>query len=234
MKFSFENKNLSEMSKTIDANLFHQNFQSINGLTRTGTLTGLVLTKLTLPDSSDDFASPIPEITQAENNILNVATASYLGLVVTNGSPELRYFDWVITTPLLTYTYWKLVEDWGWDKPFETLGISAALMSALGYLAQKGKTEVLRKSAFLISSLFFLVIVIEVLRINTFLQQQIPEERKGLLGVIPWFFILGWGLYPLVFYASKEIKDTVWNLLDLINKPIYTLVYNRIINQIYS
>lgn len=200
----------------------------MNSLTQVGTLGAMALTRATLQEG------PIPEITQAEKDILNVATASYVGLVATENTDEFRYIDWVITTPLLTYTYWKLAEDQGWEGPFETLGVSAALMSALGYLSQKGPSEEVRKAAFLISSLFFLVIVVEVLRINAYLQKVIPEERKGLLGIIPWFFILGWGLYPAVFYASAEIRDTVWNILDLINKPVYTLVYNDILEQIYA
>jgi len=200
----------------------------MNTLTRTGTLAAMGITRLSLSEG------PIPEITQAERDILNVAFGSYLGLVATDGAEEFRYLDWAITTPLLTYTYWKLAEDWGWDGPFQTLGASAALMSALGYLAQKGRTEEIRRSAFIVSSLFFLIIVIEVLRINAFLQAQIPEERKGLLGIIPLFFIFGWGVYPLVFYADKELRNSVWDIMDLINKPIYTLVYNNVLDRIYA
>lgn len=200
----------------------------MNTVTRNGTLVAMGLTRATLPEG------PIPEITQAEKDILNVAFGSYLGLAATDGAAGFRYFDWVITTPLLTYTYWKLAEDWGWQGNFETLGVSAALMSALGYLSQEGPTAELRNAAFIISSLFFLVIVVEVLRINAYLQRVIPEERKGNLSIIPWFFILGWGLYPLVFYGPPNLRDSVWNILDLINKPVYTLVYNDILEQIYA
>jgi bacteriorhodopsin len=49
---------------------------------------------------------------------------------------ELRYIDWVATTPLLLYTYWSLARRDGWQRPFWPLALAVVTMIVMGYIAE--------------------------------------------------------------------------------------------------
>jgi bacteriorhodopsin len=165
------------------------------------------------------ISNSIPEVETAETLLLSVAFGSYIGLNATKNE-GFRYLDWIITTPLLVFTYWKSAEVRGWRGSFRTLGLSAIFMSALGYFADKGPWKNYLVG---LSFLFLSLILLEVYRISSYLQ----TLNNPALNILPIFFYLGWTLYGLTFYLPFETRSTIWNVLDLINKPVYALVLSE-------
>lgn len=161
----------------------------------------------------------IPEVETAETVLLSVAFGSYIGLNAIQNE-VFRYLDWVITTPLLLFTYWKSAEVRGWKGSFRTLGLSSIFMSGLGYFADRGPWKNYLVG---LSFLFLGIILLEIYRISEFLR----EFQNPALNLLPAFFYLGWTLYGLTFYLPKGTRSQVWNVLDLINKPVYSLVLSE-------
>lgn len=171
--------------------------------------------------------NPIPEVESAERLLLAIASGSYAGLILT-GDETFRYLDWTLTTPLLTYTYWKTAVELGWTGTYELLGISPILMSIFGYLAER--IPKYRNLYYGISFVFFLTIVLNVIEISSYLYRY----NNALLNFIPWFFYIGWTLYALTFYTKDPSRSIVWSVLDIINKPLYALVLGTANDQLVA
>jgi bacteriorhodopsin len=207
------------------------NIDNIEKLTQRFTLGGLGLYLFSL-----NLSRPvvIDDIYEAEIAILSVAFLSYIGIEITSktrlGEQNVfRYVDWTITTPILTYTYWRLANFLGYKNSFIPLGVSAGLMSALGYFVENGSTREIRRNSFIISTIFYVIVLIEIFRIDAFLKIVIPKKFFGYLSIIPLFFLFGWGLYPVAFLFDRPTRQSIWNILDFINKPIYTIIFNDIL-----
>jgi bacteriorhodopsin len=166
-------------------------------------------------------------IIKAETAIMAIACTQYaLTFIIENSNvldkdselfaQQLRYFDWLITTPLLLYTYWKLAELEGYKSEFMLLLFADLIMIITGVIAEFWGSKLL----FVIGCLAYVYIIVKVLEImNHF--RNIGQENKRNLG---WFFIFGWLIYPLGFYLNNELKFIAFSIADFVNKGIYSIM----------
>lgn len=139
---------------------------------------------------------------------------------------QLRYFDWLITTPMLLYTYWKLAEVDGYQSEFFLLFIMDLIMIISGIVAEIFVKDTLTKYyIFAIGSIAYGIIIWKIVEIMNFFKEK-GEEKKRNLG---WYFILGWLCYPLAFFVNDEAKFIVYSIGDFINKGLYSISLNQII-----
>ncbi len=204
--------------------LANNNDSSIEITTRYATLITFFLLIILLINN-DTNNSSTEEISTADKTLLMVAFLSYLGLSIRNDD-LFRYIDWIITTPLLLYTFWLLARQRGYNRSFVSIGVAAALMSALGLLASTNYNKQYIILFLVVSWLLLVYILYEVYLINNFLISQ------NLNTILPYFFYILWPLYGLVFFIKDlNTKYTLWNILDFLSKGVYTVVLVSVIQQ---
>jgi len=176
-------------------------------------------------------------IRNAEIAILGIAFTQYaLTFVIENSNvldkdsnlfaQQLRYFDWLITTPLLLYTFWKIAEIEGYKGDFFILFAMDLIMIITGMIAEVFVTNPMYKYyLFVIGSIAYLVIFIKILEIMSFLKDKNKEKERRL----GWFFIFGWLIYPLAFFLSDNAKFIVYSIGDFINKGLYSIYLSNIL-----
>jgi bacteriorhodopsin len=142
---------------------------------------------------------------------------------------KFRYYDWVITTPTMLFTYSmyllivKKIEenqdhtliDSVYDEKYTLLTIVLLnfLMLFFGYLGELGKMSV-KLSTFLgfIPFIIMFYIIYEnyakhtSLGVNTFI-----------------YFVSVWGLYGVAALMNYEVKNIMYNILDLFAKNFFAL-----------
>jgi bacteriorhodopsin len=98
---------------------------------------GSVLVKEIMYDDKPELM----DVQKASAAILGIAFTQYaITTFIHRSNPivaqELRYIDWVATTPLLLYTYWRVAKRDGWDRAFYPLVASVVTMIIMGYIAE--------------------------------------------------------------------------------------------------
>jgi bacteriorhodopsin len=169
------------------------------------------------------------DIQKASSSILSIASTQYaISLYLYQRYPtiaqEIRYIDWLMTTPLLLFTYWKLAKNHGYKSKFEYLGISVVLMVSFGYIAEKNRNSY---KWFILSIIPYLFILNEIMKIQEMFIKNGMTEYSSLGN----FFIYGWTLYPLAFYASDKWKFILYSLGDFINKGVYSIMLYEILKK---
>ena len=152
------------------------------------------------------------------------AVSSYLYNKYPKISEEIRYIDWILTTPLLLYTYWKLANENGYKSNFMYLAGAVVLMVVLGYLAEDGENS---QKWFMISMLPYLYILYEILNIQKMFNNKKMTEHSRLGN----FFIYGWAIYPAAFYAPDTYKYILYSLGDFVNKGVYSIMLYNILKK---
>ena len=136
-----------------------------------------------------------------------------------------RYFDWVITTPLMllaTIVYFKYLEKEKLFTFFEFIennkeniikifGLNWAML-LFGYLGETKKMN-LMISVF-IGFIFF------GLLFNELYQKYVTTHEAEHLYT---FLIIVWGLYGVAAVMSMNVKNLMYNILDIISKNFYGL-----------
>ena len=177
-------------------------------------------------------------IRNSEIAILGIAFTQYaLTFIIENSNvldkdantfaQDLRYFDWLFTTPLLLYSYWKLAEVDGYDRDFFLLFAMDVVMILSGLIAERVQNKSLVYFFYLIGCLAYVVIFTKVLQIMDFFRSK-GETRKKNLG---YYFILGWLIYPIGFLFGDNLKYVIYSIGDFINKGLSSLSLNEIIIQ---
>lgn len=186
-----------------------------------------------------DKVAKYSNIQSAEVAILGIALTQYaLTFIIENSNiltkdteifaQQLRYFDWLLTTPLLLYTYWKLAELEGYSGDFFILFIMDFVMIVSGIIAENFvKNRLYKYYIFIIGSLAYLVIFIKILEIMSFFSDKNQYGKKQL----GYFFLIGWLIYPLGFFFNEEFKFVLYSIGDFINKGIYSIVLNNILQE---
>jgi bacteriorhodopsin len=177
-------------------------------------------------------------IRNSEIAILGIAFTQYaLTFIIENSdvlekdsslfAQQLRYFDWLITTPLLLYTYWKLAEVEGYGGEYFLLFAMDMIMIICGMIAEIFVKDVSVKFwLFAIGTIAYGIIFWKILEIMNFFRDK-GETKKKNLG---WFFIFGWAIYPLAFFLGDEAKFILYSFGDFINKGIYSIYLSEIIS----
>jgi len=177
-------------------------------------------------------------IRNAELAILAIAFTQYaLTFIIENSNvlnkdanlfaQQLRYFDWLITTPLLLYTYWKLANIDGYKDDFFLLFAMDVVMIVSGMVAELFVKDTMTKYIFfIIGGIAYGVIFWKVLEIMNFYSDK-RETKKQRLG---FYFLIGWMVYPLAFFLNDEFKFILYSIGDFINKGLYSISLNEIIS----
>jgi hypothetical protein len=144
---------------------------------------------------------------------------------ITNITPY-RYFDWFLTTPtmLITLTaflskkYFTNLSDFikGNKKNIIIIGLANALMLLFGLL---GEFNVINyTTGVLLGFIPFLYYYKKIY--DEYINKESTKDQKGLF----WFFFLVWSLYGAAALFPYNIKNTMYNTLDLFSKNLLGLV----------
>lgn len=166
------------------------------------------------------------DVQKASAAILGIACTQYaITTFIHRSAPkvaqELRYIDWVATTPLLLYTYWSLARRDDWDRPFWPLALAVVAMIAMGYIAETTGN----KYVFLVSMLPYLFILYEIRGIQKLFDGK-GNRNASRLG---HFFTVGWAVYPIAFYMPDAQKHVLYSVADFFNKAVYSIALQKLI-----
>lgn len=170
-------------------------------------------------------------IVKAETAIISIAFTQYaLTFIIENSNvlekdselfaQQLRYLDWLITTPLLLYTFWKLANVYGYEGDFILLLFADIVMILAGIVAEFTSNKTLAIISYLVGMVAYGIIIWKVIDIMNFFKKDERTDEKNL----GWFFILGWAIYPVAFILPNEPKYVLFSIADFINKGIYSIV----------
>jgi len=170
-------------------------------------------------------------IVKAETAIISIAFTQYaLTFVIENSNvlekdselfaQQLRYLDWLATTPLLLFTFWKLANVYGYESDFILLLFVDIVMILAGIVAEFTSNKKIAIISYLVGVAAYGIIIWKVVEIMNFFkrEERIDERNLG------WFFIFGWAIYAIAFLLPAEPKYILFSVADFINKGIYSLV----------
>lgn len=195
----------------------------------------VLLIRSVLTNNSEKYSS----ITKAETAILSIAFTQYLITFVIENSnvldkdanifaQQLRYADWLITTPLLLYTYWELAKVEGYDGDFFLIFIMDFVMIVCGILG-----EIIYENTkaslifFAIGAIAFIVIIVKIIDIMNFFNNKNQINKRNL----GWYFLLGWVIYPASYFFNDNTKFILYSIGDFINKGLYSITLSEIISK---
>jgi sensory rhodopsin len=194
----------------------------------------LFLFILLIKSLNENINSKYDKILRVDLAILGIAFTQYaMTFIIENSNvlekdatefaQQLRYVDWLITTPLLLYSYWKLAEIEGWNGEFIWLLFADLIMMGFGILAEflnvSFKIKIL---LYTIGCLGYVYIFIEIVRIMNFFKNKKDSisSDKANLG---YYFLIGWLIYPIGFFLPFEPKFILYSFGDFINKGLYSI-----------
>jgi bacteriorhodopsin len=191
---------------------------------------------LLLKSLVNDVQQKYNSVAKAELAILAVAFTQYaMTFIIENSNvldkdatefaQQLRYIDWLITTPLLLFTFWKLANVDGWNGDFVWLLFAVLAMMIFGIFAEFFTNKKLSIFLFSLGCLAYVYIVIEVIRIMKFFNDN-DQSNKSILG---YFFLIGWLVYPIGFFLPFNAKFILYSFGDFINKGLYSLALTEVI-----
>jgi sensory rhodopsin len=169
-------------------------------------------------------------IVKAETAIISIAFTQYaLTFIIENSNvlekdselfaQQLRYLDWLVTTPLLLYTFWKLANVYGYESDFILLFFADIVMILAGIVAEFTTSKTIAIISYLIGMVAYGIIIWKVVEIMNFFKREERFDERNL----GWFFILGWAIYPIAFILPTEPKYILFSIADFINKGIYSI-----------
>jgi bacteriorhodopsin len=140
---------------------------------------------------------------------------------------KFRYISWIITTPLLLYTYFQLAKVNGYDGDF-TILFFADMVMFLCIIASETifKNGNITKILDIISIAAYGVIFWQIIEIKNFFDKK-GYKSMSRLGL---FFLISWPLYLVGVLANGTLKYLIYTLSDFINKFLYGLALNSVID----
>ena len=186
---------------------------------------------LLLKSLYQDTISKYEKIIRIDIAILAVAFTQYaMTFIIENSNvldsdaiefaQQLRYIDWLITTPLLLYSFWKLAEIEGYTGDFIWLLFADLAMMIFGIVAEFFNFSwKLKRFFYTLGCLGYVYIFIEVLRIMKFFNNNSMSEKANL----GYYFLIGWIIYPIGFFLPFESKFILYSFGDFINKGLYSI-----------
>lgn len=150
---------------------------------------------------------------------------------------ELRYIDWLITTPLLLIEFGIIVALAGAAKKglITRIVIADLIMIVTGYLGETSEpgapgTVVL----FVISSLAWFSIIYEIFRIDI---SNGPAHAQRAVKIMRLFVVIGWAIYPIATAIEQflqiggadvalavSIAACIYVVADVVNKVGFGIV----------
>lgn len=140
---------------------------------------------------------------------------------------KFRYVSWLITTPLILYTFFQLAKVNGYDGDFTILLFADVVMFLCIILSEAiFKSGPISRFLDIISVIAYGVIFWKVIEIRNYLKK-IGYNKTAKLGL---FFLISWPLYLVGIFLEGTLKYLVYTLSDFINKFIYGLALNSVID----
>ncbi len=140
---------------------------------------------------------------------------------------KFRYMSWIITTPLILYTYFQLAEVNGYEGDF-TILLFADLIMFLSIIASEAIfiSGPIADILDFISIVAFGVIFWKIIEIRNFLKK-IGKYKMARLGL---FFLISWPLYLVGVLTNGTLKYLIYTFADFINKFLYGMALNTVID----
>jgi bacteriorhodopsin len=142
--------------------------------------------------------------------IVGIATVAYSFIAYQFGVSQketfatrsVRYLDWIITTPLITYSYYLIGRLNGVEVNLASLLVSNLLFVGLGvvseYIYQKKSNHKKLELWFaVLSFVFFGIYLYNIYQLT----RQLHEKQVNTRG-LEYFFYIGWTLYGVVFIGE--------------------------------
>lgn len=205
---------------------------------QTITLTGLLGTWLY---EQTIVGEKYKDLRETSKLILLLASIQYIGTLATRGrtvSEQLRYADWLLTTPLLLRMVYLYALERGNLSPeerdrlqstFFTILVADVAMIVTGYLANYVTPQY--KAALTTLSFGFLVLVLGwIYQLRQQLLPRLTQEEQELFSVISSFFFFLWPLYGVASILREEVRTNVYSLLDLMNKAVFSILFLRLVD----
>ena len=147
--------------------------------------------------------------------------------VVSKTNPIIyRYIDWILTVPLQIIEFY-LILSVAKKIPFELfykLLIASIIMIVAGFL---GESKVIdRNLGFIIGTVAWLYILYEIFygEAAKFKEETEDESVKFAFDALKWIVTLGWAIYPVGYLLEINKMNLLYNLGDLVNKILFTLI----------
>jgi sensory rhodopsin len=157
---------------------------------------------------------------------------------LSNFPTEIRYIDWIITTPLLLIKFPNLLGlKSGAGSLITKLIVADLIMIIFGYL---GETDINNAGGyttyglitFIIACIAWLYIIYLLFTTVTNAAKDKPPAIQNGLRIMSYFILIGWAIYPLGYAVTLigtgdqlgVIRELVYNFADLVNKVGFALV----------
>lgn len=136
-----------------------------------------------------------------------------------------RYIDWLLTTPLLLMEFPLLLGVGARGVAFmRRLILLDLVMIAAGYFGEVYPANpALHWGLFLVGCIAWLAILVQMFTALQTLPPSAGPSLRGALRLLGMFFLVGWAIYPLGYFAPilelpLEVRELVYNLADVVNK----------------
>ncbi len=189
--------------------------------------------------STATLAAVITFVAAIHYQAMKVSVGTEASIDSLTGFPtEIRYIDWIITTPLMLVKFPILLKLGGNTKSLMKRLVSAdILMIVSGYI---GESSINRADA--ATGLGWIMFAIAIFSwgyivyiLYTSLEKAAgrePDQIKVGLRRMRTFILIGWAIYPLGYLATlvsgtvelQVVRELVYNVADLINKVGFGLV----------
>lgn len=137
-----------------------------------------------------------------------------------------RYFDWLITTPIMLFTLTAYLDTNNYSslteflkankKDTEKIVIANLLMLMFGLL---GELNFLNYETAIILGFLPFVYYFKLIWKKYIYNKEVSLDRKVLF----YFFAIIWTLYGLAAFLPYELKNVSYNILDLFSKNLFGL-----------
>jgi bacteriorhodopsin len=147
--------------------------------------------------------------------------------VVSKKNPIIyRYIDWILTVPLQIIEFY-LILSVAKKIPIELfykLLLASVIMIVAGFL---GESKVIdRNLGFIIGTIAWLYILYEIFygEAAKFKEETEDESVKFAFDALKWIVTVGWAIYPIGYLLEINKMNLLYNLGDLVNKILFTLI----------
>jgi len=163
--------------------------------------------------------------------VTSVAAFHYYYMINTQGSPvAYRYFDWFFTTPILLIDLCIILDIYQFNFIIKIILLNT-LMLLFGYF---GEIKILSMLNSTILGFIPFILIFYMIKQKIDNNEKLDQKSSNLLNInnsyLIYYIFLGlWGFYGINHLSlNLNIKNIIYNLLDLLTKGIFALyIYNQ-------
>ena len=137
-----------------------------------------------------------------------------------------RYIDWFLTVPLQIIEFYLIlaVAKKVPIQLFYKLLAASIIMIGFGFLGETGQIN--RNVGFIIGTVAWLYILYEIFYGDAakYKEETEDESVKFAFDSLKWIVTIGWSIYPIGYLLEKHNMNLLYNIGDLINKILFSLI----------